>query len=419
MSEEIAIKVENLTKAYKLYDSPKDRLKESINPFGKVYHHEFHALHEVSFEVRKGQTVGIIGCNGSGKSTLLKIITGVLTPSSGSVSVNGKISALLELGAGFNPELTGIENIYFNGTLMGYTRDEMDAKLESILAFADIGEFISQPVKLYSSGMFVRLAFAVSVCVEPEIMIVDEALSVGDMAFQQKCLDRLEQLRELGTTILLVTHDIMVTRNYCSSVVYLNGGKVRLVADPETAGEMYIRDMHEVSRKDIAARIATAPKIAAGDKIRFGGGGGEITGVCVMVNGENLPYVDEGKDIDVTVYARIDTRIRFPALFIQIRDFRGYIIYGRHTHVQDLNYLSTRDDHTEISASARFTVILAPGEYGITVSLNDKPSDTISIVLDKQVAMATFTVLAPAVKPNYHGIVNLNATWAKGSGNRD
>ncbi|HPH04166.1 MAG TPA: ABC transporter ATP-binding protein, partial [Spirochaetota bacterium] len=192
MLQDIAISVEHVSKVYRLYDKPVDRLKESLHPLRKKYHRDFHALDDVSFEVKKGETVGIIGQNGSGKSTLLKIITGVLTPSCGQVRVNGRVSALLELGTGFNPELTGIENVYFSGTVMGYTREEMDVRLDEILAFADIGEFVRQPVKTYSSGMFVRLAFAVAIKSNPEIMIVDEALAVGDMNFQAKCMTALD-----------------------------------------------------------------------------------------------------------------------------------------------------------------------------------------------------------------------------------
>ena len=176
-----AIAVKNVTKIYRLYDKPIDRLKESLNPMRKEYHKKFYALNQISFEVKKGETVGIIGTNGSGKSTILKIITGVLSPTTGEVEVVGTISALLELGAGFNMDYTGIENIYMNGTMMGFSRKEMDAKLNDILDFADIGDFVYQPVKTYSSGMFVRLAFALAINVEPEILIVDEALSVGDV----------------------------------------------------------------------------------------------------------------------------------------------------------------------------------------------------------------------------------------------
>ena len=214
-----AIAVRDVTKIYRLYDKPIDRLKESVSLSHKNYHRDFYALNHLSFEVEKGQTVGIIGTNGSGKSTILKIITGVLTPTSGQVEVEGKISALLELGAGFNMDYTGIENVYMNGTMMGYTRKEMDAKLQDILDFAEIGDFVYQPVKTYSSGMFVRLAFALAINVDPEILIVDEALSVGDVFFQSKCYRKMEEIRQKGTTILMVTHDMGSIIKYCDKVV--------------------------------------------------------------------------------------------------------------------------------------------------------------------------------------------------------
>ena len=208
MQSNLAINVCDVTKIYRLYDKPIDRLKESISLTHKKYHKEFFALDKISFSVEKGSTVGIIGTNGSGKSTILKIITGVLNPTTGSVEVDGNISALLELGAGFNMDYTGIENIYMNGTMMGFSREQMEAKLPEILEFADIGDFVYQPVKTYSSGMFVRLAFALAINVEPEILIVDEALSVGDVFFQAKCYRRMEEIRKTGTTILMVTHDM-------------------------------------------------------------------------------------------------------------------------------------------------------------------------------------------------------------------
>ncbi len=222
---EYAIEVKDVTKVYRLYDRPVDRLKEALNPAHKNYHRDFYALNGLSFNVKKGETVGIIGTNGSGKSTILKIITGVLTPTTGMVSVDGKISALLELGAGFNMEYTGIENIFMNGTMMGFTRREMEEKLDDILEFADIGDFVRQPVKTYSSGMFVRLAFALAINVDPEILIVDEALSVGDVFFQAKCYRRMEEIRKNGTTILMVTHDMGSIIKYCDKVVLLNRGE--------------------------------------------------------------------------------------------------------------------------------------------------------------------------------------------------
>lgn len=230
-----SIRVKNVTKVYQLYDKPIDRLKEAMSITKKCYHDDFFALDEVSFDVEKGQTVGIIGTNGSGKSTILKIITGVLTPTQGTVEVNGKISALLELGAGFNMDYTGIENVYMNGTMMGFSREEMDAKLPEILEFADIGDFVNQPVKTYSSGMFVRLAFALAINVDPEILIVDEALSVGDVFFQAKCYRKIDEIRNKGTTVLMVTHDMGSVIKYCDKVVLLNRG--HYVAQG-TAGDM-------------------------------------------------------------------------------------------------------------------------------------------------------------------------------------
>ena len=234
-----AIEVKDVTKIYRLYDRPIDRLKESLSLTHKSLHKDFYALNGLSFTVEKGQTVGIIGTNGSGKSTILKIITGVLTPTTGSVQVDGKISALLELGAGFNMDYTGIENIYMNGTMMGYTKAEMDKKLQEILDFADIGDFVYQPVKTYSSGMFVRLAFALAINVEPEILIVDEALSVGDVFFQAKCYRRMEEIRKNGTTILMVTHDMGSIIKYCDKVVLLNKGEFIAEGQPGHMVDLY------------------------------------------------------------------------------------------------------------------------------------------------------------------------------------
>ena len=226
-----AIKVSHLTKVYKLYDKPIDRLKESLHPLKKQYHKDFYALNDVSFEIKKGETVGIIGKNGAGKSTLLKIITGVLTPSSGHVHTNGRISSLLELGAGFNPEYTGVENIYLQGTLMGYSKEEMEAKIDEILAFADIGDFVYQSVKSYSSGMFARLAFAVAINVEPDILIVDEALSVGDFAFQAKCFQKFQTFQKAGKTILFVSHSTQQIIQYCNKAMLIHGGNLIKYSD--------------------------------------------------------------------------------------------------------------------------------------------------------------------------------------------
>ncbi len=239
MDKDTAIEVKNLTKLYKLYDKPMDRLKDSLGLSGKKKFKEHLALNNVSLTVKKGETVGIIGTNGSGKSTILKIITGVLTPTSGEVSVDGHISALLELGAGFNMEYNGIDNIYLNGMMIGFSEEEIDKRLSAILEFADIGDYVYQPVKTYSSGMFVRLAFAVAINIDPEILIVDEALSVGDVFFQAKCYHKFEEFKEQGKTILFVSHDLSSISKYCDRAVLLNQGVLLGEGTPKKMIDIY------------------------------------------------------------------------------------------------------------------------------------------------------------------------------------
>ena len=221
---EVMIEIKDLVKKYNIYDDPMDRLKETLSIRGKCYHREFVALDGLTFNVEKGDAIGILGKNGSGKSTLLKMVTGVLTPTSGTLNVNGKIAAILELGAGFNMEYSGRENIYLNGTMMGYTKEEMDKRIDGIIEFADIGEFIEQPVKIYSSGMFARLAFAVAINVDPDILIVDEALAVGDTRFQIKCINKMKELKESGTTILFVSHATEQVKRFCNKAIWLKDG---------------------------------------------------------------------------------------------------------------------------------------------------------------------------------------------------
>ena len=265
---EYAIKVADVTKVYRLYEKPIDRLKESMSISHKNYHRDFYALNQLSFHVKKGETVGIIGTNGSGKSTILKIITGVLTPTTGEVAVDGKISALLELGAGFNMDYTGIENIYMNGTMMGYTKKEMDAKLQDILDFAEIGDFVYQPVKTYSSGMFVRLAFALAINVDPEILIVDEALSVGDVFFQSKCYRRMEEIRKKGTTILMVTHDMGSIIKYCDKVVLLHKGEFIAEGPAGKVVDMY-KKILAGKLEDLRAELAAEKASENGDAVEL------------------------------------------------------------------------------------------------------------------------------------------------------
>lgn len=263
-SDDIAIRVQNLSKCYQIYDAPRDRLKQFILPRlsritglpRKQYFREFWALKNVSFEVNKGETFGLIGRNGAGKSTLLQILCGTLTPSSGSVQINGRVAALLELGAGFNPEFTGQENVYLNATVLGLSKEEIDTRYESIIAFADIGEFINQPVKTYSSGMFVRLAFAIAIHVEPSILIIDEALSVGDIAFQNKCILKIRELRDKGTTLLFVTHDLSTMQLICDQVAWLDSGGIAMLGDPVAVSqEYYVKTTGVQSDRKILATV--------------------------------------------------------------------------------------------------------------------------------------------------------------------
>lgn len=252
MEKDIAIRLNHVSKVYRIYEKPQDRLKEALSLTHKRYSRDFYALNDVSLEIYRGDTVGFIGRNGAGKSTLLKLITGVATPTSGTIEHHGRIASLLELGAGFNPDMTGIENIFMNGTIMGFTPEQMEERLDDIVAFADIGDFIHQPVKTYSSGMFARVAFAVNAYVEPDILIVDEALSVGDAFFQTKCINRMKRMIDNGVTVLFVSHDISAVKNLCQRGVLMEKGQVQLDASAGDAVEKYIAIQLEARRRDLA-----------------------------------------------------------------------------------------------------------------------------------------------------------------------
>ncbi len=239
MDKKIAISLRDVSKYYKLYQNPKDRLKEALSPFGKIYHEKFYATNKINLDIKKGEILGIVGKNGSGKSTLLKLITNVLTPDSGSIKVDGKISALLELGSGFNPEFTGEQNIFFYGTILGFSKKEMSEKLDDIIAFADIGEFMHQPLKTYSSGMRSRLGFSVAIHIDPEILILDEVLSVGDIHFKRKSYTKMQEFFESGKTIIYVSHSSSEISRLCSRAVMLHGGEILMDGDPKEVTKYY------------------------------------------------------------------------------------------------------------------------------------------------------------------------------------
>lgn len=272
-----AVELLGVAKSYRLYESPLDRLKEALHPFRRTYHRDFYALSDISLSVPRGETWGLIGLNGSGKSTLLKIVCGVTKPTAGEVLVNGRISALLELGAGFNPEFTGRQNVYFTGALAGFDRRDMDARMDDILAFADIGSFVDQPVKSYSSGMMVRLAFAVASHIDPDILVVDEALAVGDLRFQHKCLTRIQSFKG-RSTILLVTHDMGAVVAFCDRVAWLHEGRVHMVGSPDEVVKAYTEATYEGVKEEAAA----VPEVATQS---FGRGRAVIERVSLEIDG--------------------------------------------------------------------------------------------------------------------------------------
>ena len=314
----VAIKAEHLTKIYRIYERDIDRLKEAFHPFHKRYSRDFYALNDISFEIGRGENVGLVGKNGAGKSTLLKIITGVVTPSSGKLEVNGRIASLLELGAGFNPEMTGIENIYMNGLLVGHSHSVMDKKIDDIIAFADIGDFIRQPVKTYSSGMFARLAFAVNAFVEPDILIVDEALSVGDAFFQSKCMDKMRSLIKGGVTVIFVSHDTFAIKNLCERAFLMKAGKILMDAPARDVVETY-RNMLLESRGELTLEQSQRQSELL-ENLR----GGQKTFAEEKISAESL---ERGKEIFMknATYQRIGDR---RAVFenVQLLNLDGEII---------------------------------------------------------------------------------------------
>jgi ABC-type polysaccharide/polyol phosphate transport system ATPase subunit len=343
MNDDIAISIKNLTKSYKLYRTHADRVKETFHPFRKKYHQVFNALNNISIEIKKGESVGIIGRNGSGKSTLLQIICNILKPSSGYINTNGSISALLELGAGFNPEFTGKENIYLNMSIIGFDKGAIDDKYAEIIEFADIGAFINQPVKTYSSGMFIRLAFAIAVCVKPQILIVDEALSVGDIFFQQKCIHHMEQIMGDCTNVL-VSHDMHMISNLCNRVFVLDKGELVFESDPLKAAEYYTKIMHN---EQFGAIPQDEPKSLSGDfctiknelewidvdsDSKAGAGEIRIEKVCLVdQNCVPVQVLKKGDYLQAYMLIRISRPKKNLIFGYTIRDRVGNAIFGENT----------------------------------------------------------------------------------------
>ena len=379
---EVAISVKDVSKMYKLFDKNSDRLKDALGFSKKQLYKEHYALHHLSFDVYKGETVGIIGTNGAGKSTILKIITGVLNPTEGELEINGRISALLELGAGFNPEYNGIENVYLNGTMLGFTKEEIDERLPKILEFADIGDFVYQPVKTYSSGMFVRLAFAVAINIDPEILIVDEALSVGDVFFQAKCYQKFEDFKRDGKTILFVSHDLGSISRYCDRVILLNKGEKQSEGKPKDMINLYKRlittkadnnqnenakDKELVSINSISGEwkknFTVNPKLE-----EYGDGKANIIDFAIIDNEGNLTNViEKGTKFTVKTKIRIEEPIKDPIFTLTVKNVRGIDITGTNTMLEDIRLGVCNAGECYI-ASYEQEMNLQGGEYLISMS---------------------------------------------------
>lgn len=405
MPAEFAIRVQGLGKCYHVYDKPQDRLKQSLWRGRRQYYREFWALRDVSFEVRPGETMGIIGRNGSGKSTLLQMIAGTLTPTTGSVETNGRIAALLELGSGFNPEFSGRENVFMNGAILGLTESEIATRFDEIAAFADIGDFIEQPVKTYSSGMMVRLAFAVSVCVRPDILIVDEALAVGDMAFQFKCMHRLEQLTQSGTTLLFVSHDIGSVKAFCHHALYLSHGEIKAQGEASHIAESYRLDMREEQASGLGKnRAVTAkPALAKGMGIAFGTDQGSVRKASFANTGGQQSVFSTGDEVLVEIELEYDHTLLKPAVSLILCDYRMIELAGRYCSLTPAMEGAPRRKSTVRFA---FPALLNNGNYFLTVRLEDRISDARILLIDKQNGAMAFSVSRP-MDHHFIGVVDL------------
>jgi homopolymeric O-antigen transport system ATP-binding protein len=412
-----ALSVENVSKQYRIYDHPGDRLKESLTRGRWKRHREFWALRDVTFELESGTTTGIIGPNGSGKSTLLQIITGTLEPTHGAVHHEGRIAALLELGAGFNPEFTGIENIYLNAALMGFSRSETDARLPEIKRFAEIGDFVEQPVKTYSSGMYIRLAFAIAVSADPQILIVDEALAVGDAVFQQRCLRRIKEMQEGGATILFVSHDPHTIRALCTRAILFNGGQVEADGKPSDVLNRYQKIIMSRQAAYETSRLVAADETSGAENLevleetfrplsytyRHGDRTAEILSIDLLDAARRpIEFVETGESVMVRVRIRFNAEENDPVFGFLIRDRHGIHIYGTNTEILQ-QYVGRVRSNEVVEVVFAFNCWLGVGEFSVTSavhSANGVSFDWVDNAL-------FFRVLSPI---GIEGVSNLNAS---------
>ncbi|GAO37045.1 ABC transporter ATP-binding protein [Sulfuricella sp. T08] len=393
---EIAISVKNLTKTYRIFGHPGDRIKQALT-FGRMrFHREFTALRDVSFEIKKGETVGIIGRNGSGKSTLLQLICGILKPTSGEVEVNGRVSALLELGAGFNPEFTGRENVYFQGAVMGIPKKEMVRRFDDIATFSDIGEFIDQPVRIYSSGMYVRLAFATAIHSAPDTLIIDEALSVGDEPFQRKCFERIRQIREQGCTIIYVSHNMASVVELCDHALLLEQGKLTVIGNPKFVSASYLKNLNRPYATD---EVKNNPKLAYQEQetacfdqtlipestVSYTSLGAQIINPRILsLDGKCVNLLHSGEEYIYAYEAQFNVPAKCVRFGMMIKTVTGYELGGLLSHPADTGI--SVECGTTLSQRFRFRCNLLSGTYflnaGITCLMPDKGEVYLHRVLD-------------------------------------
>lgn len=393
MNDDLAIRVSGLSKCYQVYDKPQDRLKQSLWRGRRQYYREFWALREISFDIRKGETVGIIGRNGSGKSTLLQLIAGTLAPSAGTVQVNGRVAALLELGSGFNPEFTGRENVFMNGAILGLSEQEIGERFDEIASFAAIGDFIERPVKTYSSGMMMRLAFAVSVCVDPDVLIVDEALSVGDMAFQLKCMERLDRLVKSGTTLLFVSHDILSVKSFCQRAIYLTSGEMVATGPASDIAERYMMDVRNEQKLFQEQATPFVPKKPLGDQmaVAFGTEQGHVLAAYFTESRSTVSAFATGDMVSLTVEVEFDESVTHPAVSVIVSDIRMIEYSGHYINIERQPGEGVQRAVVEFQFSAR----LNTGEYFLAVRLEQRTADNVFYPVDKQVGALRFQVMRP------------------------
>lgn len=410
----IAVRVDSVSKQYRIYDRPADRLKETLTRGHWKAHREFWALKDVSFEVEAGTTTGIIGPNGSGKSTLLQIITGTLEPTHGSVSIEGRVAALLELGAGFNPEFTGIENIFMNAALMGFSKAETENLLPEIASFAEIGDFIYQPLKMYSSGMHVRLAFAAAIAVQPQILIIDEALAVGDAVFQHRCTRRIKEMQENGTTILFVSHDPSAVRALCNRAILLNQGQKIAEGTPSDVLNRYQKiimarqQAYEANLK-VAEESTTASEFMERKTTplsyvyRHGDHTAEVLQV-ELLDGSLHPVelVETGEPVAIRIVYVAHEDLDDVVCGFLIRNRHGIHVYGTNTELQEVPFERVkRGELTEVTFE--FNCWLAPEMFSLCVAVHS----SAGVSFDWLDACLFFRVMSAT---KMEGVTNLNAT---------